>query len=179
MTITCRAAMRSVLLAGTLLVAALSSDTQANRLPTRAHPIANGQGAYVDLQTGDPITFTFSVVELPNGSVQGHGSFFNQGLPGFFLFDPGSYMFMDGSLDSLGVAGKITLAVNSPPQLAVGRTIFFFVNDNNPDTDEIAALGLVPEDLGDLTIQEIVVLIGGWPPPEFFAPLDAGDIRIF
>lgn len=174
MKLTCRRAVHAVLLTGCLLVAMLSSNAQADPPGGHAQPIANGQGVYVD-QSLEVFSFTFSVVELPDGSVEGHGSFFDHVARRFILFELSSFMFVDGSL---GVAGEITMAVNSPPQLAVGSTIFFFVNDNNPDTDAFAGLGLVPPEFGELTIQEIVGLIGP-PPPDAFTPLVAGDIRIF
>jgi hypothetical protein len=169
--------VHAVLLTGFLLVAGLSSNAQADAPKARAQPIANGHGKYVD-QTLEVFAFTFSVVELPDGSVEGHGAFFDHIARRFILFELSSFMFVEVEEDcALGVAGEITMAFNSPPQLAVGSTIFFFVIDNDPDTDDFAGLGLVPPDLGELTIQEIVGAIGP-PPSAAFMPLVAGNIRV-
>jgi hypothetical protein len=169
-----RLVVNAVLLTGVFLVLALSGNAQAEPADARAHPIVIGHGKYVD-QTQEIFSFVFSVVELPSGSVQGQGAFFDHIGGRFILFELSSFMFVG---DSVGMAGEITMAVNSPPQLHVGATIFFFVNDNRPDTDEFAGLGLVPPEFGSLTIQEIVALIGP-PPPDVFTPLVTGNIKIF
>ena len=113
---------KAILLIG-VLVAALSGSAQA-RLNSGANPITHGHGAYVEDDDGHIKWFTLSVVELPSGPVQGHGMFIDHVSRSFIHFELSSYMFVG---DSLGVAGEINMAHNAPPQLAVGRTIFFFL----------------------------------------------------
>ena len=159
-------AVHAVLSVGFLLVAA-TPGTAADR-------IGSGAGAYVG-QNQETKVFGFSVSERSDGSVRGYGIVIEPGSRGYVLFEISSYMFVG---DSLGMAGEIIRTVNSPPEFAVDTTLFFFVNDNNPDTDEFAGPGLVPPELGHLTIQEIVALIGP-PPPFVYQPLLAGNVRIY
>lgn len=173
MRLTCRAARRAILLTGLLLVSAISANVQAGSAVPADH-IAQGRGSHMG-QDMLPKWVAFSVVEMSDGSVAGHGMFIDYIANGFIRFELSSFMFVG---DSLGVAGEITAAVNAPPGLAVGMTIFFWVNDNDPDTDEIASFGFVPPEFGNLTIQEVVALLGP-PPPDFFTPLIAGDLKVY
>jgi hypothetical protein len=76
------------------------------------------------------------------------------------------------------VAGTVTRSISMPPQFAVGSTTFFCVRDNRGAPDQFAGLGTVPPQFGNLTIQQIVALIGT-PPPQAFSSQLTGFIRIF
>jgi len=153
---------------GCLVVTAMAGNARADQ-------IAHGHGAYVG-GNGEAKTLTFNVVELPDGSVRGHGVLREPSTNSFVHFEVSSFMFVG---DSLGVAAEITMAVNAPPSLSVGTTIFFFVNDNDPAADEFA-FAIVPPEFGNPTIQEIVLffLMGNPPPPEVFTPLIAGNFWV-
>lgn len=79
----------------------------------------------------------------------------------------------------LAVAGQVTHAVNTPPQLSVGATMFLVFADNGRSgavPDQLAS-GVVPSFLGNLTIQQIVALIGP-PPAAAFGPFLSGGIKL-
>jgi hypothetical protein len=150
--------------------------------------IANGNGV-----TGTPgwdlRTFSFSLVELPDGSLQGHGVLHDQMSMGLLHFDITSYTVVD---DILLMAGPITLVnENVPPVFFVGATFFFAVRDDgqgNLAIDEISGAMAVP--FPGWTIEEILDFIcdntpGCDPdepiviPPDVLRPTTAGDIKVF
>jgi len=142
---------------------------------SQATPLAYGHGAFV-AQNQESHLFTFAAVQLPGGSVVGHCLVIEPATRGFVHMEVTSFVFAG---DTLGMAGPILVAVNAPPQFVVGGTAFFAVNDNSPGApDAFAGLGTVPPYLGSLTAAQIVALLGP-PPPVAFAPLLAGDIRIW
>ena len=165
MKLTSKIAVCAVVSAAFLLGAAAPSHAQAT-------PIGNGQGL-----TGDPgpdlRTFSFSVVELPNGSVTGHGQVFDHGLNFWVHFNITSFMFID---DMLLMAGPVTKAVNAP-NFTIGATFFFAVKDGGKGKSSIDEISLVSVAPPNLTIQEIISFIGP-PPPEIIKPISAGNIKI-
>lgn len=154
----------ATLLAVTLVGAASPSQAQAQA-------IGNGHGA-VDAPSG-PITITFSVVELPNGTINGHGILHFPDLGGHVRFEVTSYTFVDGALL---MAGPVTKAKNAPPNYFIGATQVLAVEDNGnggPLPDKSAGVVGPPS----LTIQQIVELIGP-PPPQAYQPLQSGNLTI-
>lgn len=167
MKLTSKAAACAALSVGLFLGATAPISAQAS-------PIGSGQGAFL-AQNQETHLFAFAVVELPDGSVNGHGLVFEPSTRAFVLFRISSFMFLG---ETLFMAGPITQAVNAPPQFVGGATAFFAVNDNGRSSaDDIAALSVVPVQFGNLTIQQILALAGP-PPAGAFAPLLAGDVRI-
>lgn len=160
---------RIAVVISSLVITAMAGNVQADH-------IAHGHGEYVG-GNQEVKSLTFNVVELPDGSIRGHGVLSEHSTNSFVHFEVSSYTFVG---DSLGVAAEITMAVNAPPSLPVGNTIFFFINDNDPVADEFA-FGIVPPEVGNPTIQEIVLffLMGNPPPPEVFTPLIGGNFWIF
>jgi hypothetical protein len=163
-----RLAVRAALCTGFALAAAAPTQAQA------AH-LAYGHGSFVSTSSQLTHQIAFSVVQLPNGATHGHAIGFEAATHGFVFIDLSSAMFLG---DTLAVAGTITMAINMPPQFPVGGTAFFAVQDNAGGPDLFAGLGSVPPQLGNLTIQQILALIGP-PPPQAYAPLINGNFRIF
>lgn len=154
------------------LLAAFAVPTAS--IQAQATPIATGHGSFISPSQLEH-RFEFSLVALPDGSVQGHAIGFEPATQAFVFIDLDSFMFIG---DTLAVAGTITVAINMPPQYPVGGTAFFAVKDNAGASDTYAGLGSVPPPFGNMSIQQIVGLIGP-PPPQAFTPLLRGDIRIF
>jgi hypothetical protein len=80
--------------------------------------------------------------------------------------------------DAVLMAGPVTLAVNAPPDYAVGNTAVLAVKDlgnggGDPAPDE--ATGAVGPP--NLTIQQIVAAWGP-PPPQAYQPLQSGNIQV-
>ena len=164
-----RAAASAALSTLFVVTAATTGHAQAN-------PIAQGHGTYIG-QNLVAKQFTFSAVVLPGGAVRGHLNNIEHASNGFVHIDVTSLAMVG---DTLMLAGPITQAVNAPPHFVVGATGFFLVNDNarnTPSTDTFAGLGVVPPFLGNLTAEQILAFAGP-PPPQAFAPLLSGDIRI-
>lgn len=153
-----------------LLAAASPSHAQVSP----ASPIARGHGTYLG-QNQALKELTFSVNQLPFGQVGGHAIIREPSTSSFFHMNVTSMMFLG---DALAVAGPITMQVGSP--FPVGATAFFVVNDNGDGTvvPDDFALGVAPLSFGHLTIQQIIGLVGP-PPPQAFAPILTGGIRIF
>lgn len=162
-----RFAVRAALSAALVLGAAAPTQAQAT-------PIAIGHGSWIGANQMEH-WIEFSLVQRPNGSVCGHAIGFEPATHAFIYIQLNSFMFAG---DTLMVAGRIAVAINMPPQYPVGGTSFFAVNDNTGAPDGFAGLGQVPPQFGNLTIQQIYALIGS-PPPQAFAPLTTGNIRIF
>ena len=187
MKLTSRFAMCAVVSAAVLLGGAATSHGQQEQ--PAASKIANGNGV-----TGTPSeglrTFSFSLVELPDGSLQGHGVLHNQVPQATVRFDIPSYTVVD---DVLLMAGPITQVVgdNVPPQFFVTATFFFAVRDGgNGDgaIDEISLANVAP--IPGLTIDEILfhLCVMNPPcnpndpvvlPPDVVLPITAGNIKVF
>lgn len=180
-----RFALCAALSAGVLLAGIATGG--APQVQPRAMKIANGNGV-----TGTPSEglrlWAFSAVELPNGSVQGHGVIHDQVLNAFGRFDITSYTVVD---DVLLLAGPITaIDDNAPPNFFVGATFFFAVRDGGDGQaiDEISLANAAP--IPDLTIDEILALLCAMDPecdpkepsvlpPDLLLPLTAGNIKVF
>jgi hypothetical protein len=153
-----------------------------------ASKIANGNGV-----TGIPgeglRSFLFSLVERPNGALQGHGVLTNLVPFAQLRFDITSYTVVD---DVLLMAGPITSVIgNAPPQFVVGDTFFFAVRDGGNGgqaIDEISGASVAP--IPDLTIDEILFLLCVMDPdcdpddpivlpPDLLMPITAGNIKVF
>jgi hypothetical protein len=136
-----------------------------------AGPIANGHAAVQGIPAGTTST-TFSLVQLPDGSLVGNGVSTNS-LGGWVRFDLTSVMTIG---DAVLMAGPITATFNAPPQFVVGGTYFIGVKDNGEGgtTPDEFANGAVPF---PLSIQQIIGVLGP-PPPEVFRPLVSGDIQV-
>ena len=169
MKLSSRTVLSAVLSAALLLGAAQPSTAQTS---VRSH-LAEGRGVY------GSFVLRFVVDLLPNGTVQGFALARERGTDAFVLFHTTSAAYT-GVGNDLAVAGTIVASANVPPECAPGRTAFFAIRDQgfeSPIPDSIAGIGCVPQSLGNLTIQQILALIG--PPPESdFHPLLAGDFRV-
>jgi hypothetical protein len=163
-----RLAARVALCVGFALAAAAPTQAQAT-------PLGYGHGTYVSPNSQLAHQMAFSVVQMPNGTTHGHAIGFEAATHAFVFIDLSSSMFLG---DTLAVAGTITISINMPPQFPVGGTAFFAVQDNAGSPDLFAGLGSVPPQLGNMTIQQIIALIGP-PPPQAYAPLISGNFRIF
>lgn len=138
--------------------------------------LGHGFGAFV-AQNQQTHLFAFAAVEGPTGSVRGSCVVLEPATNGLVRIEVSS-KFEIGS--TLMLAGTITMAVNAPPQFAVGATGAFAVNDNGccgTPPDSFLGVVAVPLSFGNLTARQIVALIGP-PPPEMFSPLLFGDIRL-
>lgn len=147
----------------------------AEPLAAQATPLGAGGG--IVLQDGATRVYAFNSVQLPDGSVTGHLTSHEPASQSFVNVDISSAMHI-GSW--LAVAGEVTAAVNTPPRFVVGQTMFVVFVDNGgsgPVPDQLAS-GLVPPFLGNLTIQQIIALIGP-PPAAAFSPFVSGNIMVF
>jgi hypothetical protein len=135
--------------------------------------IGAGAGAYV-AQNQQTHLFAFTVSQRANGTVKGHILVLEPATQGLVRVDVTSWVYVG---NTLAAAGTVTMSINAPAMFAVGNTAFFAVNSNTGAPDQFAGLGNVPPQFGSLTIQQIIALIGP-PPPQNFAPLLFGCIRI-
>ncbi|MHC5023262.1 MAG: hypothetical protein ACYTGG_05050 [Planctomycetota bacterium] len=178
----CAAVSAAVLLAGA--VTSLAQQAQSSALS-----LAYGNGV-----TGTPgeglRTFSFSLVELSNGSLRGHGVIHDQADGGWLRFEITSYMVVD---DILLMAGPITAVHGEgvPPGFFVGATFFFAVRDGGDGRlaiDEISSANAAP--IPGLTIDEILALLCSMNPscdpdgpivlpPDVVLPITAGNIKVF
>jgi len=177
MKLSSKTALCAALAAAFLLSTASPGDAQAGGtgVTNPAGAVAVGNGTYMGQNPPGIRAVTFSVQALPNGRVAGFAIFRDPSTNGFFHMNVTSMMSLGGEL---AAAGPITMQAGSP--FPVGATAFFVVQDNGDGTlvpDQLA-LGVAPLFLGSLTIQEILGLVGP-PPPQAFAPLLTGNIRIF
>ena len=142
----------------------------------QATPIANGGGSLLT-PDGRVQHFAFHVVELPDGSVRGHGVRVEPASNAIVIFEVTSFMFVG---NVLAMAGPVTMTRNAPPQFVIGGTVFFGLTDEgygSAPADASTGLTPLPPFLGNLTIQQIIAMIGSGPPPEALSPLFAGNIR--
>ena len=135
-----------------------------------ANPIVNGHGKW-ETEMGT-VGFQVSVVELPDGTINGHGvsTMHTENGNGWFHFDV-----VDAAPygDEIAVLGLITDAVNSPPQF-VGSLTVLIIKDNERNSSDMAlsGSGLPPW----LTLDNI--LYGPNPPPPFRFTLANGNYKL-
>ena len=183
MRITTRFATCAAISAAVLLAGAATSQGQPPALK-----IANGNGVLGAPSEGFR-TFSFSLVELPNGSVQGHGVIHDQIFDASIHFDITSYTVVE---DILLMAGPITaVSDNVPPNFFVGATFFFAARDGGNGgqaIDEISLASSAP--IPGLTIDDILFLLCVMNPncdtndpivlpPDLLLPIIAGNIKVF
>ena len=152
-----------------------TSQSHARVLPfAPATPIAGGQlkgGPTPVTQVPSTLDLTFSIVELPNGSIAGTGKLTNKAEAGWILFDLTSYEFVGATLY---VAGPVTQTFSTEGLFSVGDTFFMGVNDNGNGAPGFPAdefiEGRVPASFGPLTIQQILAIVG---PARSFARASA------
>jgi hypothetical protein len=167
-----RSASKSIMFSA--LAAALVLGA-AEPLAAQATPLGAGGGRV--LQDGVTRIYAFECILQPDGSVAGKVISHEPVSQSFVHVNITSAMHIGGWL---AVAGEITAAVNTPPQFSVGQTMFATFADNGtgrPVPDQVAT-GLVPLFLGNLTIQQIIGLIGP-PPAVAFSPFISGNIQVF
>ena len=135
-----------------------------------ASPIVNGHGTW-ETQIGT-VGFQVSVVELPDGTINGHGvsTMHTESGNAWFHFDV-----VDATPygDEIAVLGLITDAVNSPPQF-VGSLTVLIIKDNEGNGSDMAlsGAGIPPW----LSLEDI--LYGPNPPPPFRFPLGIGNYKV-
>lgn len=172
------------------LLLGAAATTHAQEVASGANKIANGNGV-----TGTPSeglrTFSFSLVELPNGTLQGQGRMHDQNFDAWVRFDITSYMVVDGILL---MAGPITYVAgdDAPPEFFEGSTFFFAVRDGGTGeeaVDEISLANAFPAP--GMTIQEVMDLfcsftpgcdpetLEGLLPPDVVLPITSGNIKVF
>jgi hypothetical protein len=142
--------------------------------PLAAQQAPLGAGGGVVFQDGVNRIYAFNCHDLGGGAATGKLVSLEPGSQGRVGMNISSAMHI-GSW--LAIAGEITVSVNTPPHIGVGQTMFMVAIDNGTGPDQIAT-GVVPAALGNLTIQEIVAMIGP-PPPVAFSSFVAGGVTIF
>lgn len=141
-----------------------------------AQPVATGSGTFPSSMGLGPLQLEFSLIELPNGQLAGHGSQLAVNVGGSFEFDLTSYALLNGVMC---MAGPITASVNSP--FAVGDTWVLCVEDNGDGGSGIPdriSEAYVP--IPGLTIQAILSGFPGFlpPPDDQFTPTTSGNFTI-
>jgi hypothetical protein len=135
-----------------------------------ANPIVQGHGNW-ETQIGI-VGFQVSVIELPDGTINGHGmsTMHAESGNGWFHFDV-----VDAAPygDEIAVLGLITDAVNTPPQF-LGSLTMLIIKDNegNGSDTALSAAGLPP------WLSLDAILYGPMPPPDFRFPLAHGNYRM-
>lgn len=166
-----RRSTRLAALAAVLMcVTSVAVTAQASRLAT-------GYGGYVGVNQQQKVFF-FHAHEHANGDVHGSCVVFEPASNGYVRMQITSSTTAGGTLF---LAGPITHAVNAPPNFAVGATGMFGVKDNGGwggPVDEFVNLSAAPLVLGNLTAEQIIMMIG-LPPAFAYAPLNFGNVRIF
>ena len=135
-----------------------------------ANPIVNGRGTW-ETAIGT-VGFQVFVVELPDGTINGHGvsTMHAENGNGWFHFDV-----VDAAPygDEIAVLGLITDAVNTPPQFLGSLTVLIIKdNEGNGSDMALSAAGLPPW----LSLDNI--LYGPNPPPPFRFPLAHGNYQM-
>ena len=135
-----------------------------------ANPIVNGRGTW-ETAIGT-VGFQVSVVELPDGTINGHGvsTLHTENGNAWFHFDV-----VDAAPygDEIAVLGLITDAVNTPPQF-LGSLTMLIIKDNEGNGPDMAlsAAGLPP------WLSLDAILYGPMPPPDSRFPLAHGNYRM-
>ena len=154
-----------------LLAAVLLAFSPA---PARAQTglVAAGHGSFLAFNGVDTLRFTFAVTGQIDGPT--HGFAVWRGPNSVILWQVTSSTFLG---QAVAFAGPIVAIVGTPPPgFAVGVTAFTAAQDNGPgSTDGTSSLSVVPAMFGNPTIQQIVALLAGGPPPVFL-PLLSGNI---
>jgi hypothetical protein len=135
-----------------------------------ANPIVNGRGTWeIDMGT---VGFQVSVVELPDGTFNGHGvsTLHTENGNAWFHFDVVEAAPFG---DEIAVLGLITDAVNSPPNFVGSKTALIIMdNQRNGSDTALSAAGLPPF----LSLDNI--LYGPNPPPPFRFTLTHGNYKM-
>jgi hypothetical protein len=140
-------------------------------LYAQAQPLGNGGGKYIN-NSNNTNHFTFSAVQLPNGSVKGHAIWHSPDLNAMAQVELTSFMYIG---EWLAVAGTITKVINVPPEVELGATAFIvFRADGSPAH---TGFSFAPLAFGELTIQQIIAMLGP-PQPIHFFPIISGTIKI-
>ena len=135
-----------------------------------ANPIVKGHGKW-ETEIGT-VGFQVSVVELPDGTINGHGVSTMHAESGnawfhFDVIDAAPYG------DEIAVLGLITDAVNSPPQFVGSLTVLIIMdNERNGSDTALSGAGIPPW----LSLDDI--LYGPNPPPPFRFPLAHGNYKM-
>ena len=157
----------------TLAAALVTASLLAGAAPVhpQAQPIVTGEGEVTNTAVG-PVAIEFSLIELPDGSLNGEGLVAFAATGGYATFDLTSYMFVAGNLC---MAGPVTSSFEAPPNYFVGATVVFCVEDggNGAGQDKMAGTVGPP----GVTIQQIIALIGP-PPPQAYSPVVTGNFKI-
>lgn len=132
-----------------------------------AHPMVNGHGTW-ETQIGT-VGFQVSVVELPDGTIHGHGvsTMHTENGNAWFHFevvDAAPYG------DEFAVLGLITDTFNSPPQL-LGSQTMLIIQDNGSNGSDMVLSGFLPP---WLSLDEIL----NGPPPSLRFPLAHGNFTL-
>lgn len=144
--------------------------------PVVAQAVPLGGGGGLVQQGPSTRAYAFDCVELPNGQITGCLYSANLATQSFLQVDITSAMHI-GSW--LAVAGEIRMAVNTPPTIGVGQTFAATFIDNGLGgavPDQLATV-VVPPQFGNLTIQQLIALIGA-PPLASFSPFVSGGIWV-
>jgi hypothetical protein len=134
-----------------------------------ASPTVNGHGTW-ETQIGT-VGFQVSVVELPDGTINGHGvsTMHAENGNGWFHFDV-----VDAAPygDEIAVLGLITDAVNTPPNF-LDSQVLLIIKDNEGNGSDMAlsAAGLPPT-------LELDFILEFMPIPDFRFPLAHGNYTI-
>lgn len=138
-------------------------------------PLAGfGHGSYLNASGQNTLHFTYFLAQRRNGTVRGYAVW--RGPNSIIGWRVDSVM-MIGATQAF--AGPIAWVLGTPPAgYEVGVTAFTAVNDfGRGSADQIASLSVVPSQLGNPSIQQIIAFTGP-PPPAAFRPLLAGNIWI-
>ena len=144
--------------------------------PVGGNPVLTGHGEWE--VPGATISFTVNAIELPDGSLQGHGrtSRVSEGEKGWAHFDVTDSLEFGGGLAVSGIISQ----VNGAPEELLGTQVILLVLDEGDDGSgadrAISAIGVPPE----LSLEDILFAPPpfGPPPPEFWFPLSAGNFKI-
>lgn len=161
-------------LTSTVILAVALSAAVSLGAAMPAHPIGTGSATFLSAEVGI-LGLDFSLVQLPNGELQGQGTQVAPDVDGDLEFDLTSYALLDGIPC---MAGPITESVNTP--FAIGDTWILCIEDNGnggSGTPDRIARAVAPP---GLSIQIILAGFPGFlPPPDSeFTPIESGNDTI-